>query len=265
MYQAASEVKEALDVHDAQQAAAVLAGLVGDLVEWYLPHRPGRGREAVQVLGRLLAPFVPYLAEAIHRQLGGQKVQSVHLDAWPTVEPSWQDEALLAQMARLSVWWPWPETLVAVLGCRLSTSCARHSSWLARGRRRCGQPGAIQPPLGGSDGRGPGPLYFRGGSSGGLASPPGPGAHGHAESLSRPIWKRLWPSYVQKRWRIGVTARRGLERSVQGWLARCSRFCLTRYKLGQKPDQGGQRRRMQLLDCLSYWRWTDRRLAVGCA
>jgi isoleucyl-tRNA synthetase len=98
LYQAAGDVGEALDGCDVIGAVRVLSGLADDLFEWYQPHRPGRGREAAKVLGRLLAPFVPHLAEAIHRQLGGQKVQSVHLDAWPSVDPSWQNEVILAQM-----------------------------------------------------------------------------------------------------------------------------------------------------------------------
>jgi leucyl-tRNA synthetase len=101
VYQAASSVGEALDAYDAERAAWALAGLAADLVQWYLPHRPEGGREAVEVLGCMLAPFAPHLAEAIHRQLGGQKVQSVHLGAWPSVDPSWEDGALLAQMAKV--------------------------------------------------------------------------------------------------------------------------------------------------------------------
>jgi valyl-tRNA synthetase len=36
-------------------------------------------------LVRLLAPFVPHLAEAIYRQVSGQPAESVHLAGWPMV------------------------------------------------------------------------------------------------------------------------------------------------------------------------------------
>jgi hypothetical protein len=101
LYQAAGGVEEALDAHDAQRAAGVLSLVVGDLVQWYWPHRPGRARGSLKALARLLAPFVPHLAEAIHRRLEGQKAQSVHLDPWLTVDPAWEDEALLAQMVQV--------------------------------------------------------------------------------------------------------------------------------------------------------------------
>ena len=99
LFQAAHAVRDALDGNDAYQAAHVLEGLAGDMFEWYLPLRPGRGAEMVKLLSRLLAPFVPHLAEAIHRQLGGQKAESVHLGRWPIPDRSWEDPPLLSRMA----------------------------------------------------------------------------------------------------------------------------------------------------------------------
>jgi isoleucyl-tRNA synthetase len=49
----------------------------------------------------LLAPFLPHLAEAIHRQAGRRSRTSVHLADWPVLDPAWEDEALLAHMARV--------------------------------------------------------------------------------------------------------------------------------------------------------------------
>ncbi|NIV36228.1 MAG: class I tRNA ligase family protein, partial [Anaerolineae bacterium] len=49
----------------------------------------------------MLAPFMPHLAEAIHREVSGRPRQSVHLAAWPALDPAWQDEVLLSNMARV--------------------------------------------------------------------------------------------------------------------------------------------------------------------
>lgn len=108
LHQALGAVGQALDAADPGTAAGQLAALVDDLVDWYAPQHPehglpaGRaGREEASTLCRLLAPFVPHLAEAMYRRQGsGVGVESsVHLAAWPTLPPAWQDETLLAQVA----------------------------------------------------------------------------------------------------------------------------------------------------------------------
>ncbi len=101
VYQAAAAVTRALDVREPQRAAGELASLVDDLTAWYMPQRPGVGRELVEPLTLLLAPFVPHLAEAIHRRAGRRSRQSVHLEAWPSLDPAWEDKDLLVNMARV--------------------------------------------------------------------------------------------------------------------------------------------------------------------
>ena len=91
-------VSQALEVQEPRRAARELAMLLDDLVDWYQPQRPGGGRQVLDALSRLLAPFTPHLAEAIHRQLGGRERPSVHLAPWPTAEPEAGDRALLTQM-----------------------------------------------------------------------------------------------------------------------------------------------------------------------
>jgi isoleucyl-tRNA synthetase len=98
---AISVVTHALDACQPQPAAAELAALVGDMSNWYLRHRPGGGRSVLAGLSRLLAPFVPYLAEAIHRQSVGPGAQSVHLAAWPMPDPMAKDPALLEMMTQV--------------------------------------------------------------------------------------------------------------------------------------------------------------------
>jgi len=101
VHHAADVVTRTLDARELQPAASELASLVDDLATWYSPRRPGVGRELVEPLTLLLAPFVPHLAEAIHRRAGRRSRQSVHLENWPSFDPAWEDEALLASMARV--------------------------------------------------------------------------------------------------------------------------------------------------------------------
>jgi isoleucyl-tRNA synthetase len=101
LYHAAIAVTQALDDREPQWAAGELAALVGDLVEWYVPRRPSAGRELLEPLTVLLAPFLPHLAEAIHRQAGRRPRPSLHLEDWLTPDPAWEDEALLSNMARV--------------------------------------------------------------------------------------------------------------------------------------------------------------------
>ena len=53
----------------------------------------------MEILCRLLAPFAPHLAEAIHRQAGGSGGDSIHQTVWPSPDPAWEVRALLAHMA----------------------------------------------------------------------------------------------------------------------------------------------------------------------
>jgi isoleucyl-tRNA synthetase len=51
---------------------------------------------ALSTLARVIAPFLPYLAEAVHQALGGDR--SVHLEDWPQPRPSWRDDAGAREM-----------------------------------------------------------------------------------------------------------------------------------------------------------------------
>jgi isoleucyl-tRNA synthetase len=101
LYQAVSATTAALDDSNAYQAACVMQGLVRDLTTWYALSRPGGERTAIMVLSPLLAPFVPHLADAIHRRVSRSKGESVHLGSWPSPQPAWADPELVAQMSLL--------------------------------------------------------------------------------------------------------------------------------------------------------------------
>jgi isoleucyl-tRNA synthetase len=98
---AVSTITQALDVREPRRAATELAAFVGDLAAWYQPLRPGAGRELLEPLSLLLAPFVPHLAEAICRQAAGRPCPSVHLEGWSVPDPAWEDGALLSNMDRV--------------------------------------------------------------------------------------------------------------------------------------------------------------------
>jgi isoleucyl-tRNA synthetase len=101
VYRAIGALTEALDRCDHHRAAAELAMLVDDLAAWYSPLRPQGLRPVLGLLCALLAPFVPHLAEAIHRQAGKRAVESIHLAVWPFPDPGWEDRPLLARMAQV--------------------------------------------------------------------------------------------------------------------------------------------------------------------
>jgi isoleucyl-tRNA synthetase len=113
-----------LDGYRVAEAARGLDAFLDDLTNWYI--RRSRGRfwaaneagdgedkesaylalyEVLTTLARLLAPFVPFVAEVLHRHLvrsqgvPGQAPASVHLEDWPEAPADRSDEALEAGMA----------------------------------------------------------------------------------------------------------------------------------------------------------------------
>jgi len=121
------EVRAALDVYDATAATRSIELFVEDLSKWYV--RRSRRRfwkaadvsdadkrsaydtlyTALETLARLIAPFMPFLAERLHRNLSGHDTgaaaagvpDSVHLTDYPEAEAGWRDPALVEEMARL--------------------------------------------------------------------------------------------------------------------------------------------------------------------
>jgi isoleucyl-tRNA synthetase len=107
-----SEVTDALEAFDSLGAAQALERFVDDLSNWYV--RQSRARfwkaadpsahatlhECLLRVSELLAPFCPFLADEMHRNLdpaGNQ--ESVHLADWPVVDAGARDAPLEAEMA----------------------------------------------------------------------------------------------------------------------------------------------------------------------
>ncbi len=106
-------VTEKLDSYDTAGAGRVLSEFLDDLSNWYI--RRSRKRfwagdqdalsslhECVDVITRLLAPFVPFITERLWQdviRLGDpQAPESVHLSQWPQPDPMAADEPLREQM-----------------------------------------------------------------------------------------------------------------------------------------------------------------------
>ncbi|HEU5267627.1 MAG TPA: isoleucine--tRNA ligase [Jatrophihabitans sp.] len=108
----AAEVDEALENYDTARAGRALAGYIDDLSNWYV--RRSRRRfwdgdpaalatlhECLDVLTRLLAPFIPFVTEQVWSALFAAtgSIDSVHLAPWPVVDGAWVDPQLSGQVA----------------------------------------------------------------------------------------------------------------------------------------------------------------------
>ncbi len=134
------DVSAAMDDYDIHAPAKAIEGFVEELSNWYVRRNRRRFWKAdddadkhaayytlytcLTTLARLLAPFMPFLSEAIYRNLAGLETggwrlesarslqasslqppaalpESVHLAPWPTYDESLIDEGLLANTALL--------------------------------------------------------------------------------------------------------------------------------------------------------------------
>ncbi len=112
-------VTASLDDYEPFPAATAIAELVDDVSNWYVRRSrrrfwrtdPGADpadalgaqatlHEVLVTLSRLLAPFCPFLADRMWRDLTGAQVSdSVHLVDWPALEPGARDPGLEDSMA----------------------------------------------------------------------------------------------------------------------------------------------------------------------
>jgi isoleucyl-tRNA synthetase len=106
-----AEVTERLDAFDATFAGRAIGAFVDDLSNWYV--RRSRPRffagdpgafatlqECLVTVSKLLAPFTPFVADAIYDGLTAEhpaRLDSVHLEDWPVAGP--RDVALEEEMA----------------------------------------------------------------------------------------------------------------------------------------------------------------------
>ncbi len=126
-----NEITEHLDNYQITEAARKIADFVTDLSTWYIRRSRERykneGDDKQQALmtlrivllelAKLIAPFMPFVAEEVYTRVGGQE-QSVHLENWP--EKVVFDKFLIANMkrARQVVEWALAERAKAGLKIR---------------------------------------------------------------------------------------------------------------------------------------------------
>ncbi|MCR4314339.1 MAG: class I tRNA ligase family protein, partial [Candidatus Uhrbacteria bacterium] len=91
-----------------------LGAFIDDLSTWYVRRSRERMKgenqadrqiavatlqEVLLTLSKLMAPFAPFLAEDLYKQVGGER-ESVHLEDWPVADLSFIDEKVLDEMSR---------------------------------------------------------------------------------------------------------------------------------------------------------------------
>ena len=119
LHQTVRQVTAGLEAYELSEAARPIEQFVEELSNWYV--RRSRRRfwrsgddadsrvalrtlyECLTTVSRLLAPFTPFVAESLHRNLTAGRVDgaadSVHLALWPEVDEAAIDETLSEEMA----------------------------------------------------------------------------------------------------------------------------------------------------------------------
>ncbi len=117
-HQTVASVTDSLDNYTTKPAGEAIESLVDQLSNWYV--RRNRRRywkgdsgddkqaayltlyETLEIVTRLIAPFMPFLSENIYQNLVRnpfpKRPQSVHLEPWPSVNPALLDSPLVEQM-----------------------------------------------------------------------------------------------------------------------------------------------------------------------
>ncbi|KKU47465.1 MAG: Isoleucine-tRNA ligase, partial [Parcubacteria group bacterium GW2011_GWF2_46_8] len=103
-----------LESYKVTEPARAIGEFVSDLSTWYVRRSRDRFkgqdkadktaalatlRTCLLTLSKLLAPFTPFLAEALYQRLSGGK-RSVHLEDWPQADVSMMDETILRDMGQ---------------------------------------------------------------------------------------------------------------------------------------------------------------------
>lgn len=106
------EVTKQMDAYDLVAASRPLRSFVEDLSTWWLRRSRDRLksenayermdalktlREVLEMLAKIAAPFIPFLAEKVYLDIGGAKA-SVHLEKWPKPETRLRDVQLEEDM-----------------------------------------------------------------------------------------------------------------------------------------------------------------------
>jgi isoleucyl-tRNA synthetase len=108
-----------MDEYELDKATRPLVNFIDDLSTWYIRRSRGRykgndendkkdailtTKHVLLELSKLIAPFMPFIAEDIYKKVGGEK-ESVHLEEWPTANTV--DENILEEMKSVRSYVTW--------------------------------------------------------------------------------------------------------------------------------------------------------------
>jgi isoleucyl-tRNA synthetase len=119
LYRTINLVTTALENYDAKSAGSAIETFTDQLSNWYVrrnrrrfwKNEAGPDKQSayltlytcLDVLHRLVAPFMPFLADEMYQNLVRNQQRdapiSVHLSDWPKAETSWRNDELLASIA----------------------------------------------------------------------------------------------------------------------------------------------------------------------
>ena len=117
LHKTVTTATQAMDNYDAKTAGEAIENFVDQLSNWYI--RRNRRRfwkakasddkqsayltlyQSLDTIQRLIAPFMPFLAENIYqnltRSINPGAADSIHLTQWPTVPDEWQNDELVRE------------------------------------------------------------------------------------------------------------------------------------------------------------------------
>lgn len=109
-----SDVTDGMDAYDTVRAGRPIQEFIDELSTWYLRRSRDRFksdneedkraaiatlREVLLTLSKLMAPFMPFMAEKMYRSImNGTGASSVHLEAWPETQKVFIDTSVLERM-----------------------------------------------------------------------------------------------------------------------------------------------------------------------
>ena len=108
------EVTTQMEAYDLVRSVRPIAEFIDEFSTWWLRRSRERFKEDGQdknqalavfryvllELAKVMAPFTPFIAEYLYREVGGEK-ESVHLDKWPEAIEKLIDNKILEQMAQV--------------------------------------------------------------------------------------------------------------------------------------------------------------------
>ena len=118
LHRTVAEATEALEGYDVLSAGRAIESFVDQLSNWYVRRNrrrfwkaaAGRDKQAayltlyecLHTANRLMAPIMPFISEAVHRNLvrgvDEGACPSVHMSEWPVPDPAARDDALIAEI-----------------------------------------------------------------------------------------------------------------------------------------------------------------------